>query len=162
MERLTAACELEGRSPLFDREVVAYSFAIPPSYKLAGVTEKWVLKQAMRDLLPATIIDRPKSGMRVSIQHWLRGPLRELADDLLRGPEAQARDLFRTETIRAWMHGEGQVWARQGALLWIVLTLELWLRAYIDRAELTADYFVRRKQWTFPALRSAAIWRTRR
>lgn len=147
VERLTAACGVEGRSPLFDPAVVAYSFAIPPQFKLAATTEKWVLKQAVRDLLPTTILDRPKSGMRVPVQHWLHGPLRTLAGDLLLGPQARARDLFRPETIRAWLRGEGSLWPRQGGKLWLVLTLELWLRAYLDRAELTPDYFARRRWW---------------
>lgn len=147
VERLTAACGLEGQSPLFNPAVVACAFAIPPALKLAAANEKWVLKQAARDLLPATIIDRPKSGMRVPVQHWLRGPLRDLALDLLLGPQAQARDLFQPATIRAWLQGDGSVWARQGGMLWIVLTLELWLRAYLDRAELTPDYFARRRLW---------------
>lgn len=147
VERLTAACGIEGRSPLFDPAIVAYSFAIPPHFKLAATSEKWVLKLAVRDLLPSTIIDRPKSGMRVPVQRWLHGPLRDLANDLLLGPQARARDLFRPETIRAWLRGEGSLWPRQGGKLWLVLTLELWLRAYLDRAEVTPDYFVRRRWW---------------
>ncbi|NJN68362.1 MAG: asparagine synthase, partial [Chloroflexaceae bacterium] len=73
VESLTAACGLEGRSPLFDRTIVEYSFAIPPELKLAGTTEKWVLKRAVEDVLPAIIVFRPKSGMRVPIQSWLLG-----------------------------------------------------------------------------------------
>jgi len=132
VERLTAACGLEGRAPLFDPAIVAYSFAIPPRFKLAGVEEKWVLKQAVADLLPATIVYRPKSGMRVPVQHWLAGPLKALANDLLFGPTAAARNLFNPHTIRAWLRDEGLLWPRHGANLWLVLTLELWLRAYLD------------------------------
>jgi asparagine synthase (glutamine-hydrolysing) len=132
VERLTASCGLEGRAPLFDPAIVAYSFAIPPRYKLQGVEEKWVLKRAVDDLLPATVVYRPKSGMRVPVQHWLRGPLSDLTHDLLFGSTAQARGLFQQSTIRAWLNGEGLLWNRHGANLWLVLTLELWLRAYLD------------------------------
>jgi asparagine synthase (glutamine-hydrolysing) len=129
VERLTSACGIEGRSPLFDRRVVDYAFAVPPRLKLAGTAEKWVLKQAVRDLLPSTIVDRPKSGMRVPVQQWLRGPLRELANDVLR---TGSRGLFRADTIRSWLRGEGSLYPRQGGKLWLVLTLELWLRSYVD------------------------------
>jgi asparagine synthase (glutamine-hydrolysing) len=71
VERLTAASGLQGRSPLFDRAVIDHAFTVPPRLKLAGTSEKWVLKEAVRDLLPATIVDRPKSGMRVPVQRWL-------------------------------------------------------------------------------------------
>jgi asparagine synthase (glutamine-hydrolysing) len=132
VERLTAAHGLQGRSPLFDRRVVDFAFAVPPTAKLAGPVEKWVLKQAVRDLLPTTIVDRPKTGMRVPVQRWLRGPLRGLAHDLLLGRQARDRGLFRPDTIRLWMRREGALLPRHGAKLWLVLTCELWLRSYLD------------------------------
>lgn len=128
VERLTAASGLEGRAPLFDRAVVDHAFATPPRLKLAGTVEKWILKEAVRDLLPPTIVDRPKSGMRVPVQQWLRGPLAELGHDLLLGPSASG--LFRRDTIRSWLRREGTLLPRHGGKLWLVLTLELWLRSF--------------------------------
>ncbi|MEU0661173.1 asparagine synthetase B family protein [Streptomyces lavendulocolor] len=130
VERLTASQGIEGRAPLFDRRVVDHAFATPPTDKLRGTAEKWVLKEAVRDLLPDTVVDRPKSGMRVPVQQWLAGPLRELAGDLLLGRRSRQRGLFRTDTVRTWMRGEGTLLPRQGGKLWLVLTLELWLRSY--------------------------------
>jgi asparagine synthase (glutamine-hydrolysing) len=128
VERLTAAAGLEGRAPLFDRAVVDHAFRTPPRLKLAGTVEKWILKEAVRDLLPPTIVDRPKSGMRVPVQQWLRGPLAELGHDLLLGPSASG--LFRRDTIRSWLRREGTLLPRHGGKLWLVLTLELWLRSF--------------------------------
>ncbi|MGW6727150.1 asparagine synthetase B family protein [Nocardia sp. NPDC055029] len=130
VERLTAAAGVEGRAPLFDRAVIDHAFRVPPRFKLAGATEKWILKEAVRDLLPATIVDRPKSGMRVPVQQWLAGPLRDLGHELLLGRSARARGLFREDTIRAWLRGDGALLPRQGGKLWLVLSLELWLRAF--------------------------------
>ncbi|QHY96612.1 Asparagine synthetase [glutamine-hydrolyzing] 1 [Streptomyces sp. S4.7] len=130
VERITASQGLEGRAPLFDRAVVDHAFRVPPRLKLAGTSEKWILKEAVRDLLPPTIVDRPKSGMRVPVQQWLDGPLRELGHDLLLGRSARARGLFREDTIRSWLRGEGTLLPRQGGKLWLVLTLELWLRSF--------------------------------
>ncbi|MER0241671.1 asparagine synthase-related protein [Streptomyces sp. HSW2009] len=130
VERLTASQGLQGRSPLFDRRVIDHAFATPPAFKLRGTVEKWVLKEAVRDLLPATVVDRPKSGMRVPVQQWLSGPLRDLGHDLLLGRAARQRGLFQPETIRTWLRGEGTLLPRQGGKLWLVLTLELWLRSY--------------------------------
>jgi asparagine synthase (glutamine-hydrolysing) len=133
VERLTAAAGLEGRAPLFDRAVVDQAFRTPPRLKLAGTVEKWILKEAVRDLLPPTIVDRPKSGMRVPVQQWLRGPLADLGHDLLLGPSASG--LFRRDTIRSWLRREGTLLPRHGGKLWLVLTLELWLRSFAeDRA----------------------------
>ncbi|MFF4009526.1 asparagine synthetase B family protein [Streptomyces sp. NPDC001717] len=130
VERLTSSQGVEGRSPLFDRSVIDHAFATPPGYKLRGTAEKWILKEAVRDLLPATVVDRPKSGMRVPVQQWLTGPLRDLGHDLLLGRRSRQRGLFRPETIRTWLKGEGTLLPRQGGKLWLVLTLELWLRSY--------------------------------
>jgi asparagine synthase (glutamine-hydrolysing) len=128
VERLTAASGLEGRAPLFDRSVIDQAFRVPTRWKLAGTTEKWILKEAVRDVLPATIVDRPKSGMRVPVQHWLRGPLAELGHDLLLGPSASG--LFQKDTIQSWLRREGTLLPRHGGKLWLVLTLELWLRSF--------------------------------
>ncbi|MHC5908384.1 asparagine synthetase B family protein [Streptomyces sp. S6] len=130
VERLTASQGLQGRAPLFDRRVVDHAFTVPPTLKLRGTAEKWVLKEAARDLLPETVVDRPKSGMRVPVQQWLSGPLRDLGTDLLLGRAARERGLFRADTVRTWLRGEGTLLPRQGGKLWLVLTLELWLRAY--------------------------------
>ncbi|MEV7026214.1 asparagine synthase C-terminal domain-containing protein [Kitasatospora sp. NPDC093558] len=130
VERLTASRGVQGRAPLFDRHVIDHAFATPPRLKLHGTVEKWVLKEAVRDLLPATVTDRPKSGMRVPVQQWLRGPLRDLSGDLLLGRRARERGLFRPDTVRTWMRREGTLLPRQGGKLWLLLTLELWLRAY--------------------------------
>jgi asparagine synthase (glutamine-hydrolysing) len=132
VERLTSSCGLEGRAPLFDRAVVDFAFAVPPTLKLAGASEKRVLKLAAAGLLPRTVVHRPKSGMRVPVQHWLRGPLGAMAEDLLVGPRARARGLFRPEPVRAWMRGEGSLWPRHGAKLWLLLSLELWIRSFLD------------------------------
>ncbi|MGW0035519.1 asparagine synthetase B family protein [Gordonia sp. NPDC003376] len=129
VERLTAASGVEGRSPLFDSAVIDHAFAIPPELKLRGTTEKWILKQAVRDLLPSTIVDRPKSGMRVPVQQWLDGPLRDLTHDVLLSGDAD-RGLFRRDTIRAWLRKDGSLLPRHGGKLWLVLTLELWLQSF--------------------------------
>ena len=132
VERLTASCALTARAPLADKMIVDFSFQIPPELKLRGTTEKWILKEAVRDLLPATVVDRPKSGMRVPVQQWLHGPLKSLSNELLLGKRARKRGLFQPATIRAWMRGENLVYARHGGKLWLLLTLELWLRAFVD------------------------------
>ncbi len=132
VERITSFWDLSGHSPLADKAIIDNAFTIPPELKLHGTIEKWILKEAVRDLLPATIIDRPKSGMRVPVQNWLNGALKDLANDLLFGKKARERGLFQEKTIRTWLRGEGLIYARQGGKLWLLLTLELWLQAFWD------------------------------
>lgn len=132
VERLTSFWNLHGHSPLADKAIVDNAFAIPPELKLHGTIEKWILKESVRDLLPATIIDRPKSGMRVPVQNWLKGALRDLSNDLLFGKKARQRGLFQEKTIKTWLKSEGLIYPRQGGKLWLLLTLELWLQEFLD------------------------------
>jgi asparagine synthase (glutamine-hydrolysing) len=135
VNNLTTACGLLGRSPLFDRRVVAASFATPPAYKREGATEKAVLKRAVADLLPAAILERPKSGMLVPVQRWFQrgrtrgSPLRDLARDFLLGRRARIRPYLRHEPLQEWLDSRGSLWPRHGVKLWLVLALEAWLRA---------------------------------
>jgi asparagine synthase (glutamine-hydrolysing) len=126
---LTSATGLLGRSPLFDRRIVEASFAIPPACKLAGADEKAVLKAAVADLLPESILKRPKSGMLVPVQGWFRRELRRFARSLLLGRGARTRPYLNREVVSEWLAYRGNLWPRHGVKLWLLLTLEVWLRA---------------------------------
>lgn len=123
---LTAANGLLGRSPLADRRVVDASFAIPPEHKLAGSVEKAVLKAAVADLLPAEVVHRPKSGMLVPVQAWFAGELRAYARDLLLDRRARTRPYLDAGVVRHWLDTPRA--PRRGVKIWLLLTLELWLR----------------------------------
>lgn len=128
VSNLTMANGLLGRSPLFDRRIVDASFAIPAHYKLAGAIEKAVLKHAVSDLLPDLIINRPKSGMRVPVQGWFRNELQCFARDLLLSHDAHTRPYFNRQVVQDWLNYEGAISPRYGAKIWLLLSLEVWLR----------------------------------
>jgi asparagine synthase (glutamine-hydrolysing) len=119
------------RSPLFDRRIVELSFAIPAALKRRGAIEKHLLKEAVRDLLPAAIVERPKSGMLVPVEAWFRGPLRKLAEErLIDG--LGSWDLIEPRYLRdlcAWKLGGLR--PRHGVKIWLLLTLEAWLRTVL-------------------------------
>jgi asparagine synthase (glutamine-hydrolysing) len=133
VNNLTQAAKLQGRSPLFDRRIVEMSMAIPPEYKLSGVQEKAVLKQAVRDLLPATIIDRPKSGMMVPVQLGFRKYWHRQAQSLLLDRRALIAPYINQDLIKEWLSFQGDVWGRYGVKLWLLVSLELWLQANSKR-----------------------------
>jgi asparagine synthase (glutamine-hydrolysing) len=116
------------RSPLFDRAVVELAFAIPPQLKLRGSVEKYLLKQAVRDLLPPEILHRPKSGMLVPVEAWFRGPLLPQARERVLDGLAPL-GLFRRDYLERLLEGRlGGLRPRHGAKLWLLVTLEAWLR----------------------------------
>lgn len=130
VNNLTGAVGLHGRSPLFDQRIVDLSMQIPPHYKLSGVEEKAVLKQAIADLLPDAILKRPKSGMMVPVQLGFRKYWNRQARALLLGKNAAIAPYLNQALIRQWLDYEGDVWGRYGVKLWLVVSLELWLQAH--------------------------------
>jgi asparagine synthase (glutamine-hydrolysing) len=130
VSNLTRACGLEGRSPLFDQRVVAMSLTIPPEYKLSGATEKAVLKAAVQDVLPDTILARPKSGMMVPVQYWFRKLWPQQARALLLHRKARVREFLNPAVIDDWLHYRGDTWSRYGVKLWLLVSLELWLQEH--------------------------------
>lgn len=129
----TMAHSLEGRSPFLDHELMEFAASLPPGLKLRGRTTKYLLKRAMRPLVPAPILERRKMGFGVPLDHWFRADLREMARDLLLSPRALQRGYFREEAVRSLLddHAEGRaLWHHQ---LWNLLMLELWQREFIDR-----------------------------
>ncbi|BDI20199.1 asparagine synthetase B [Nostoc cf. commune SO-36] len=150
VSNLTQAALLQGRSPLFDQRVVDLSMQIPPEYKLSGVEEKAVLKQAITsgksslqdaagsllprmgtttaNILPDAIIHRPKSGMMVPVQLGFRKYWQQEAKDLLLNRNAYITPYLNQLPIRNWLNYEGDTWSRYGVKLWLLASLEIWLQ----------------------------------
>lgn len=123
---------LEGRSPFLDHRFMEHAASLPTSLKIRGLDKKYLLKKIARRYLPSEVIDRPKMGFGVPLDHWFRTDLRELAHDTLLGSRATSRGYFRPEFIRRMLaeHEQGRHnWAYQ---LWNVLVFELWHQMFID------------------------------
>ncbi len=135
VDALSAPFGVLPRSPLFDRAVVELAFAIPPQLKLRSSVEKYLLKEAVRDLLPAAIIDRPKSGMLVPVEGWFQGPLWSQARERILDGLAPW-GLFRLDYLERLVEGRlGGLRPRHGAKIWLLVTLEAWLRTVLANSE---------------------------
>jgi asparagine synthase (glutamine-hydrolysing) len=123
---------LEVRSPFLDHELMEFAATIPSALKVRARHTKCILKRALHDLLPAPVLERPKKGFGVPIDHWLRGELRGLACETLLSSRAVGRGYFRPAVVRRLLddHATGRANLRDP--LWTLLMLELWHRAYID------------------------------
>jgi asparagine synthase (glutamine-hydrolysing) len=128
VNNLTAAAGLSARSPLFDARMVALSLQIPPEYKLSGAQEKAVLKAAVADLLPDVIVNRPKSGMVMSMQQWFLKDWQRQARSLLLNRRAAIAPYLDRSLIDEWLNYRGEVFPRYGLKLWLLVTLEIWLQ----------------------------------
>lgn len=128
VDRATMAWGLEARAPLLDYRLVDLSWQIPSPVHISGGKGKQVLREILAKHVPRAMFERPKSGFGVPIGDWLRGPLRDWAEDLLSPTALDSLGLVRTAKLRAlWQaHLSGQVNAQYG--LWNVLMLQAWLR----------------------------------
>lgn len=129
MDRMTMAHGLEARSPLLDRALMEYVATLPDHLKRQGSAGKVILKEATADLLPPSILRRPKHGFGVPLGTWFRGDLKPLLTDTLLGrPRLGGR--LQVARIRHLVdeHLDGR--SDHGHVLWLLLVLELWMRKH--------------------------------
>ncbi len=132
VDALSAPFGVLARSPLFSKAVVELACAIPAELKLRGAVEKYVLKQAASDLLPESILERPKSGMLVPVEGWFQGPLLPAARErILDGlaPLGVLRRPYLEQLLRGKLGG---LRPRRGVKIWLLVSLEAHWRALRD------------------------------
>ena len=129
VDRASMAVSLESRVPFLDPEVTALACRIAPSLKFADGGGKAILKRLLYRYVPNELVDRPKAGFAIPVGVWLKGPLRDWAEELLSERALEADGLFDPAVIRArWQrHREGREDATQP--LWSVLMYQAWRAA---------------------------------
>lgn len=127
VDRATMAVSLEARAPFLDHRVAEFAFQLPAEQKIRGAAGKWLLRQVLYRYVPPALIDRPKMGFGVPIDAWLRGPLKEWANDLLAPARIMAEGYLDVARVqRAWQeHQSGR--RNHQHFLWNILMFEAWL-----------------------------------
>jgi len=132
VDRASMAVGLEVRAPFLSRDVVEFAFALPDEYRMKGLTGKRILRDAVRDLLPPSILARPKKGFGMPVAAWLNGSLRELVHDLLGPASIRQSGLFQERAVTRLL-ADHEARARDNRKpLWTLLVLELWRRQHIQ------------------------------
>ncbi len=127
----TMTVALEGRSPFLDHELLELSAQIPFSLKLKGLNnKKYILKEALRGILPDEVMFRPKMGFGIPIDAWFRGELRDYAAKKLLDGELVKRGLFKRDAIEHILHAHTTTDVNFSPHIWALLTLELWFEEY--------------------------------
>ena len=127
VDRASMGVSLETRTPFLDHRVVEYAWKIPMHMKIRNNQGKWVLKQVLYKYVPKELIERPKMGFAIPIDSWLKGPLRDWAEDLLSPDKLKNEGFLNPEPIRkVWQaHISGKENFQHH--LWDVLMFQAWL-----------------------------------
>jgi asparagine synthase (glutamine-hydrolysing) len=128
----TMAHSLEARSPFLDHKLMEFAASVPPELKLAGGNGKRLLKSALRDTLPAEVLDRPKMGFGVPLARWFRENLRDLPRERLLDPGATARGYLQPAEIERLICEHQDQTADHSVRLWVLLQLDSWHREVVD------------------------------
>lgn len=127
VDRAAMANSLETRVPLLDHRVVEFAWQLPLHQKIRNGTGKWALREVLYRHVPRRMIDRPKKGFSIPLAQWLRGPLREWAEELLEETRLKREGYFHAAPIRK-LWREHQSGRRDNALrLWSILMFQAWL-----------------------------------
>ncbi len=133
-DRISMAHSLEVRPPFLDHRIVEFAARIPAAFKISGSRQKIVLQELMKNKLPKSILERPKVGFDIPAHDWLRGPLRSLVIETLRGGAAEYPDIFRAEVIEGHLSDHLERRVNIGYHLWGLMILFLWMRKWSIRA----------------------------
>jgi asparagine synthase (glutamine-hydrolysing) len=131
LDRASMMASLEGRVPLLNNDFVEYATRLPLNMKLRGLRSKFLLKRALRGILPDAILNRPKKGFGIPVAQWFRGPLKEHMLSVL-SPERIVREgFFAPDEVKRLIaeHLDGRRDNRKQ--LWTLFAFELWHEGYL-------------------------------
>ena len=131
-DQMSMAASIESRVPFLDHKLVEFAAALPTRMKLRGFRTKWILREAVRGILPPEILTRRKMGFPVPFGVWMKGSWQTVARDVLLDRRSRERGIVDPAAVEQLIdaHAAGTV---QGAdAIWSLLNLELWYRTHID------------------------------
>ncbi|QFS86933.1 MULTISPECIES: asparagine synthase (glutamine-hydrolyzing) [unclassified Marinobacter] len=126
VDRAAMACSLETRIPMLDPAIVSFALGLPEDLNLRGGVGKQVLRAVLYRYVPRQLIDRPKQGFAVPVAAWLRGGLREWAEELLAEHRLNDQGYWHTKRIR-WLWEEHLSGREDYSFeLWGILMFQAW------------------------------------
>ncbi len=137
-DRMSMAHSVEVRPPYLDHRIVEFAATLPASLKIRGRRQKFLLKDIMKDKLPAAILQRKKVGFDIPAHEWLRGPLRSLLVDTLNTGLSEYPELFRSEVIQSYLRSHLERRVNIGYHLWGLMILFLWMKKWRIQAPASA------------------------
>ena len=131
-DQMSMAASIESRVPFLDHKLVEFAAALPTRLKLRGFKTKWILREAVRAILPPEILSRPKMGFPVPFGVWTRGEWAPVVRDVLLDPRSRQRGIIEPAAVEQLIDAHAAGTAEGTDAIWSLMNLELWYRTYID------------------------------
>ena len=131
-DQMSMAASIESRVPFLDHRLVEFAAGLPTRMKLRGFRTKWILREAVRDILPATILTRKKMGFPVPFGVWMQGAWNDVARDVLLDTRSRQRGIIDAGAVERLLAAHASGVADGADAIWSLLNLELWYRTHID------------------------------
>jgi asparagine synthase (glutamine-hydrolysing) len=132
-DKMSMASSMEVRVPFLNWELADWvAWNVPPGLKLHQGQTKYILREAMRPVLPPEVLEQKKAGFGAPVDYWLANDLKSMVDDLLSENSLKKRGLFTPATVQRLVDEQRSGRRDWSAQVWQLLTLELWQRAFLD------------------------------
>ena len=126
VDRMSMAVSLEARVPLLDYHIVEFAMNLPPQMKLNGSRTKSILRDAVKDLVPGLVLEKPKEGFSIPMKHWLCTSLKPMMLDLLSKESLQKHGYFDDQLVTKWIHEHLDGRVNHSHRLWALMVFEMW------------------------------------
>jgi len=126
VDRASMYNSLEVRVPFLNHKLVEFAFTLPSRFKINKNHQKYILKETFKDILPDTIINRPKSGFEVPISDWLRKDLRFLLGEYLSEAKVKSQGLFNYSVMKQMVDQHMSKKKDYSWSLWNLITFQCW------------------------------------
>jgi asparagine synthase (glutamine-hydrolysing) len=131
-DQMSMAASIESRVPFLDHKLVEFAAALPDRWKLSGWTTKRILREAMKGVVPESILNRPKMGFPVPFASWTRRQWNGVAREVLLDRRSRERGVVDPQGVDRLLRDHAAGRAEGGDRLWALINLELWYRTFID------------------------------
>jgi asparagine synthase (glutamine-hydrolysing) len=138
-DQMSMAASIESRVPFLDHKLVEFTASIPSEFAIKGLAGKQILKEAVEDLLPRSIVYRQKMGFPTPWAYWLAGPQLSDLEKMLLEPRSVDRGLFKAEVVKRLFDEHRAGHRDHGNRIWRLLNLEVWQRVMIEGEPTSKD-----------------------
>jgi asparagine synthase (glutamine-hydrolysing) len=132
VDRMSMATSLETRAPFLDGDLMELAFSMRGHLKIRNGERKWILKQAMKDVLPDTILNRKKEGFSIPMKNWLRKELQPLMRELLSRDRVARRGLFDADYVAKLMDAHTDGKENHAHTLFPLMVFERWAEEHLS------------------------------